>query len=81
MQKEVIHLEQLKAFRENQQLSRSSMAKEIGVSKSLYEKVEYGIRLPSQNFLCRLKKRFPSFDVNLFFSPENSQNVQLKNRN
>lgn len=73
-------MEQLKSFRENQQLSKDSMAKEIGISKSLYEKVEYGSRPPSQNFLRKLKKRFPSFDVNLFFYPEIAQNLQLKSK-
>ena len=43
------------------------MANKLGVSISLYEKVEYSDRKPSRNFLSKFKKAFPDFDMNIFF--------------
>lgn len=57
----------LKQFRKDKSLTQSEMAKTLGISESLYEKIERGIRTPSQNFLQRFKAQFPSFDMNLFF--------------
>lgn len=60
-------MEALKKFRESLKLSVQEFADKINVSKSLYEKVESGTRKPSREFMTRLKKEFPQFDVNIFF--------------
>lgn len=57
----------LKNFRYKQNFTISEMAIEMGVSKSLYEKVEYGDRNPSVNFMKKFKDRFPDEDINNFF--------------
>ncbi len=58
----------LKEFREELGYSKQQLADFLNISKSLYEKVEWGVRLPSQAFLFRFKQKFPSFDMNLFFT-------------
>lgn len=54
-------------FRREKGYTRNEMAKTLGVSVSLYEKIEYGDRRPSGNFLGKFKKAFPSFNMNIFF--------------
>lgn len=58
----------LKKFRISLKLTIVEFASEIKVSKSLYEKVESGNRKASRAFIDKLKKRFPDFDVNIFFN-------------
>lgn len=60
-------MNELKDFRISLGLTISGFAKEIKVSKSLYEKVESGIRKPSREFITKLKNRFPQFDTNILF--------------
>ena len=45
-------------------------ADSIGVSKSLYEKIEYGFREPSRNFITRLKKKNIHNLIRIFFLQE-----------
>lgn len=61
-------MEELKKFRIAINLTINEMSKEVGVSKSYYEKIEMGCRKPSRNFIERLKNRFPQFDTNIFFN-------------
>ena len=61
-------MKELKNFRTDRGLTVSSMANKIGVSKSLYEKVELDVRKPSREFTSKFKKAFPEFDVNIFFT-------------
>lgn len=56
----------LKDFRNSLKLTMQEFADSIEVSKSLYEKVESGNRLPSREFTTKLKKKYPQFDVNIF---------------
>lgn len=58
----------LKDFRNSLGLSVQEFANSIQVSKSLYEKVENGVRKPSREFTTKLKKKYPQFDVNIFFT-------------
>ena len=60
-------MEQLKEFRNSLKLSAQEFADSIQVSKSLYEKVECGARKPSREFTTKLKRKYPQFDVNIFF--------------
>lgn len=60
----------LKDFRTSLGLTLQGFAETIGVSKSLYEKVESGARKPSREFTTKLKARYPQFDVNNFFTQQ-----------
>ena len=60
-------VESLKQFRQEHGLSQSKMAEKLGVSKSFYEKVEYGQRSASREFLLKFKAAFPAYDMNIFF--------------
>lgn len=56
-------------FRKDLNLTIDDMATKIGVSSSFYEKIEYGDRNPSFNFITLFKKTFPTADTNyIFFS-------------
>lgn len=68
-------MKQLKDFRLSLNLTTSEFANSIGVSKSLYTKVELGFRRPSREFTEKLKAKYPQFDVNIFFNLNYSQNV------
>ncbi len=57
----------LKDFRNSLNLTTQEFANTIGISKSLYDKLETGARKPSREFLTKLKKKYPQFDVNIFF--------------
>lgn len=60
-------MKMLKDFRAKHGYSREQMAQKLGISLSLYNKVEFDARTPSKNFLDRFKKTFPDFDMNIFF--------------
>jgi transcriptional regulator with XRE-family HTH domain len=57
--------EKLKQLRGD--LTQEEFAKKLGVSKSLYEKLERGERDLSKRTLKKLKNLFPTLDVNIFF--------------
>ena len=68
----------LKDFREGLGYSKSQLASALGISTSLYEKIEWGIRAPSRHFLFRFKQTFPTFDMNIFFlERESSKNPHI----
>lgn len=48
-------------------LSQIDFAKKLGISYSLYSKVELGLRKPSNKLLVKLKKENPKVDINIFF--------------
>jgi transcriptional regulator with XRE-family HTH domain len=60
-------VEDIKMFRTLLGFTSLKMAKELGISKSLYEKVEYGHKKPSREFITKFKTRFPFIDTNIFF--------------
>lgn len=62
-----VAVEVLKKFRLEHGLSQSEMADRLHISKSFYEKVEYGDRHISRAFLQSFKKAFPTYDMNIFF--------------
>lgn len=47
------------------------MARKIGVSESYYEKIEYGNRTPSYNFLTKFKVAFPETNTDNIFLSQN----------
>ena len=55
-------------FRAEKELSTMDIAKIIGVSTSFYEKIEYGQRKPSYNFIVKFKNAFPESDISIFFA-------------
>lgn len=61
-------MEQIKEFRISLKLTVQEFADSIEVSKSLLEKIEMGNRKPSREFLEKLKRKYPQFDVNVFFT-------------
>lgn len=58
----------LKEFRNSLNLTMREFARTIEVSNSLYEKVETGDRKPSREFIQKIKKKYPQFDTNIFFT-------------
>ena len=58
---------ELRNYRLEQQKSIKEMSDSIGVSKSLYEKIEYGQRTPSYNFVKKFKNRYPQCNSDLLF--------------
>lgn len=63
-------MNELKEFRKSLGLTILEFAETINISKSLYEKVESGARKPSREFTTKLKKKYPQFDVNIFFTQQ-----------
>lgn len=63
--------QKLISFRKEKELSISDMARKIGVSESYYEKIEYGNRTPSYNFLTKFKVAFPETNTDNIFLPQN----------
>ena len=57
----------LEEFRKSKGFTKPEIANILGISLSLYEKIEYSDRKPSRNFMSRFKLAFPSFDMNIFF--------------
>ena len=68
-------MERLKEFRRKQKMTQEGMAKKIGVTLSMYEKVERGSINASAAFMRRLKKSFPDIDINFIFFEANSNNI------
>ena len=63
--------QKLISFRKEKELSISDMARKIGVSESYYEKIEYGNRTPSYNFLTTFKAAFPETTTDNIFLSQN----------
>lgn len=63
-------METLKRLREELNLSMDEIAEKLGMSTSMYEKIEYGYRVPSRRFVESMKKTFPFVDTNIFFGKE-----------
>ncbi len=57
----------LTELRKSKNMSTCDMADFIGVSESLYNKIEYGARQPSRSFMQKFKQAFPEYDMNIFF--------------
>lgn len=58
---------EIKNFRIQKELTVEKMIAIIGVSSSLYYKIEQGERNPSFGFLKKLKAAFPEVDINPIF--------------
>ena len=69
------HREQLKKYRKDLGHTTQAMADKIGVSLSLYEKIERGARNPSYQFITKFKEAFPSADIAALFFALNGHEV------
>ena len=68
-------MKKLKEFRKEKKLSQEAMAKLLGITLSMYEKVEGGRAGASAAFMRRFKDAFPDQSVDdIFFGIEQQQN-------
>ena len=70
-------MEKLKDFRKEQGLSQEAMARKLGITLSMYEKVETGRAGASAAFMKRLKASFPSACIDTIFFAEYSNDVAV----
>ena len=62
-------MEKLKEFRKEKKLSQEAMAKLLGITLSMYEKVESGRAGASAAFMRRFKLNFPDQKIDdIFFN-------------
>lgn len=59
-------MDEFKKLRVEENITLKEMAEKLGISESLYQKLEYGIRQPSVKVLKKLKEAFPDIDINIF---------------
>ena len=57
----------LAEFRMSKKMTMKEFAIRIGVSKSYYEKIEYGIRQPSYSFMIKFVNSFPEANADKIF--------------
>lgn len=61
----------LSEYRKLNKLTLREMAAKIGVSQTFYNKIEYGDRNPSYDFIKRFCVAFPKANIrNIFFANE-----------
>ena len=70
-------MEKLKDFRKSQGLSQKNMAEKLGITLSMYEKVEGGRTGASAAFMLRVKNAFPSVVIDDIFFSGNSNNFAV----
>ena len=68
----------LKEFREAIRKTQDEMAKELGISKSFYEKIESGERKPGRELIERIKTVYPLIDVNIFLNVNHTKRVEIQ---
>ena len=66
--------ESLIQFRLSRNMSTEDMAKELRISRSFYEKIEWGKRNPSFNFIKKFKAKF-KVDVDKLFFKQTTRRV------
>lgn len=54
-------------FRNLKDLTQKEMATKLGVTLSMYSKIELGLRNPSYNFLVKFKQVFKEVNVDSIF--------------
>ncbi len=68
-------MERLKEFRKKKSLSQVEMAELLGITLSMYQKVEAGRAGASASFMKRLKKVFSDINIDFIFFDDNSNVV------
>ena len=54
------------------------MASELGVSLSMYAKVEQGTAKAGRNFMEKIKRKYPEASIDHIFFTMNSNNIAIK---
>lgn len=62
----------LREFRKENGLNQEQMAAELGVSLSMYQKVERGNAKAGRKFMEKIKQRFPEASIDYIFFATNS---------
>lgn len=70
----------IKELREQLGLTMEEQAKKLGMSVSMYEKIEYGYREPSKKFIEKFKYAYPYIDINIFFENKVHKNKTKINK-
>lgn len=70
-------MQELKEFRKAAGLSQESMARKLGITLSMYEKVETGRTGASAAFMKRFKSAFPNVIIDSIFFTQNSNNIAV----
>lgn len=65
----------LREYRKKLGLSQDAMARKLGITLSMYEKVESGRAGASAAFMRRLKNAFPEVSIDQIFFTNNSNDV------
>ena len=67
-------MEKLRLFRKSKKLTQKAMAKKMGITLSMYEKVEGGRAGASAKFMHKFKSIFDDADIGEIFFADNSNN-------
>lgn len=67
-------MSKLKEFRKSKKITQEGMAQKMGITLSMYEKVESGRVGASAKFMHRLKNAFNDADISKIFFADNSNN-------
>ena len=70
-------MERLRNFRKSQGLSQKDMAEKLGITLSMYEKVEGGRTGASAAFMGRVKSVFPNIVIDDIFFSANSNKIAV----
>lgn len=70
-------MEKLREFRKAQGLSQKIMAEKLGITLSMYEKVEGGRTGASAAFMSRVKSAFPEVVIDDIFFADNSNKIAV----
>ena len=70
-------MNKLKEFRKNRGMTQENMAQTLGITLSMYEKVEGGRAGASAAFMRRLKEAFPEASIDAIFFGVNSNDVAV----
>ena len=71
-------MEKLRNFRKSQGLSQKDMAEKLGITLSMYEKVEGGRTGASAAFMSRVKSAFPEIVIDDIFFSINSNKIAVE---
>lgn len=70
-------MDTLREFRAQRGLSQEKMAIELGISLSMYAKVENGAAKAGRAFMEKIKLRFPEVSIDNIFFETNSNNIAI----
>ena len=74
----MVYMDALRQFRHSTGLSQEKMAQRMGISYSMYHKVECGQAKASRGFMDRFKEQFPFASMDAIFFPSVEQDDKGK---